>query len=50
VLLAVHWLGSSKDHVLSGDRVHEVLESLDGLVVTCSDRHAGFRLERWERT
>jgi protein-L-isoaspartate O-methyltransferase len=48
-LLAAHWLGTSKDHVLSGDRVHEVLGGLDGLRLNCSKRYERFRLDRWER-
>ena len=48
-LLAAHWLGTSKDHVLSGDRVHEILGSLEGLWLAYSERHEGFRLDRWER-
>ena len=48
-LLAAHWLGTSKDHLLSGDRVHEILEELDGLRLEHSERHAGFRLDRWMR-
>ena len=49
VLLAVHWLGHSEDHLLSGDRVHQVLHGLDGLVHEHGERHAGFRLDRWLR-
>jgi SAM-dependent methyltransferase len=48
-LLAVHWLGASKDHLLSGDRTHEVLGSVEGLHLTHSERHVGFRLDRWIR-
>jgi SAM-dependent methyltransferase len=48
-LLAAHWLGTSKDHLLSGDRVHEILGGLTGLRLDYSERHAGFRLERWVR-
>ncbi len=48
-LLGVHWLGHSVDHRLSGDRVHEVLRSLNGLRLEHSERHAGFRLDRWTR-
>jgi cyclopropane fatty-acyl-phospholipid synthase-like methyltransferase len=48
-LLAAHWLGTSKDHVLSGDRVHEVLGGLDGLRLNCTKRYEKFRLDRWER-
>ena len=56
VLLAAHWLGTSKDHLLKGDRVHEILGSLHGLELEVSERHealgaeeAGFRLDRWVR-
>jgi len=48
-LLASHWLGTSKDHVLSGDRVHEILAGLPGLRLDHSERHVGFRLDRWVR-
>lgn len=48
-LLAVHWLGTSKDHLLSGDRVHEILSGLAGLRLDHSERHTGFRLDRWMR-
>ena len=48
-LLAVHWLGYSKDHVLSGDRVHEVLMTVGGLRHSRAERHEGFRIDRWER-
>jgi SAM-dependent methyltransferase len=49
-LLAAHWLGTSKDHLLSGDRVHELLDDLSGLQLDHSERHANFRLDRWLRT
>lgn len=49
VFLAVHWLGSSSDHLLHGDRVHAILGSLDGLVHDRSELHSGFRLDRWVR-
>ena len=48
-LLAVHWLGVSEDHLLSGDRVHEILAAQPGLSLTRAERHPGFRLDRWER-
>ena len=48
-LLGVHWLGHSQDHRLSGDQVHDILGSLDGLKLEHSERHAGFRLDRWTR-
>jgi hypothetical protein len=47
--LAVHWLGTSRDHVLSGDRVHEILHSLNGLRLIHEARYETFRLDRWER-
>jgi SAM-dependent methyltransferase len=47
--LAVHWLGTSRDHVLSGDRVHEILHSLNGLRLIHEARYEAFRLDRWER-
>jgi SAM-dependent methyltransferase len=46
-LLAVHWLGESEDHVLSGDEVHEILDRSLDLILKQSDRYAGFRLDRW---
>jgi SAM-dependent methyltransferase len=49
VVLAVHWLGKSADHYMSGDEVHEVLEGSELLRVQHAQRHTGFRLERWER-
>ena len=49
VLLAVHWLGNSEDHRLTGDRVHEILGSLEGLAHQHAERHPGFRLDRWTR-
>ncbi len=48
-LLAVHWLGNSPDHVLSGDQVHEILGSLPGLTNEESERYEGFRLDCWLR-
>ncbi len=48
VLLAAHWLGYSEDHLLSGDRVHEIFGALADLTVGHSERHAAFRLDRWE--
>jgi SAM-dependent methyltransferase len=49
VLVATHWLGVSEDHLLSGERVHEILGSLQGLVHEHAEHHAGFRLDRWKR-
>ncbi len=50
VLLAVHWLGHSSDHILSGDQVHEILNEASGLTIDYSERKPGFRLDRWKRT
>lgn len=47
--LAAHWLGSSPDHLLSGDRVHQVISGVDELILEHSERHADFRLECWTR-
>jgi len=49
VFLAVHWLGGSTDHRLTGDQVHELLNAIPGLQPMESQRHQGFRLERWAR-
>jgi SAM-dependent methyltransferase len=56
VFLAVHWLGHSDDHLLSGDRVHEILAETPGLRLEITERHldvqrdrCGFRLDRWVR-
>ena len=46
-LIATHWLGHSPDHLISGDRVHTLIQSIPGLVLTYSERHGGFRLDRW---
>jgi SAM-dependent methyltransferase len=47
--LAVHWLGHSGDHVLTGDQVHEILWSLP-LRHISAQRHESFRLDRWVRS
>jgi SAM-dependent methyltransferase len=48
-LVAAHWLGTSEDHVLRGDRVHEILAETGGLRPTLNSRHSAFRLDRWTR-
>ena len=48
-LLAAHWLGESRDHVLGGRRVHELIHHLDGLVQERNEQHEGFLLETWTR-
>jgi hypothetical protein len=47
IFLAAHWLGESSDHLLSGDRVHEILNQTPDLVLRNGERHAGFRLDVW---
>lgn len=46
-LLAVHWLGISPDHMLHGDEAHAILHHALPLRHELSQRHAGFRLDRW---
>lgn len=54
ILLASHWLGTSRDHLLSGDRVHEILRERSDFALEHAERHessphGGFRLERFRR-
>lgn len=46
-ILASHWLGFSAEHVLSGDEVHNIIQSVDGLHCEYKERNPLFRLERW---
>jgi hypothetical protein len=46
VFLAVHWLGSSPDHILSGSQVHEVISSAETLTQDLSENHPEFLLGR----
>jgi SAM-dependent methyltransferase len=48
-LVAVHWLGTSDDHVLHGDVVHEVLAENLPCEWIGGSRHAGFRIDSWRR-
>jgi SAM-dependent methyltransferase len=50
LLVGLHWLGTSTDHLLTGDEVHDVLRSTNSLRMTASRRYDGFLLESWERT
>lgn len=45
--LAAHWLGSSSDHLLSGDHVHQIIMGVERLNQVHSERHDKFRLDRW---
>jgi SAM-dependent methyltransferase len=47
--LAAHWLGSSKDHLLSGDQVHQILADTIPLQLGFSSRTTDYRLDRWTR-
>jgi len=47
--VAVHWLGSSPDHVLHGDEVHDVLGRTLPWMRLHSARHAGFQIDSWRR-
>jgi trans-aconitate methyltransferase len=47
--VAVHWLGSSQDHVLHGNEVHDVLGRSLGLRPLKSELHRGFRLDSWAK-
>ena len=53
-LVAVHWIGTSPDHVLHGDHVHRVLQCVVGLRHVAHERvedprRDGFVLDVWER-
>lgn len=54
-LIAAHWIGSSPDHRLSGDEVHDVIaRSLHGWVHPVHEVHRhpvrdGYRLDVWDR-
>jgi protein-L-isoaspartate O-methyltransferase len=48
-LLAAHWLGTSEDHVLAGDHVHDILAARRGVALGHSERYASFRLDCWTR-
>jgi SAM-dependent methyltransferase len=49
VLIGVHWLGVSEDHLLGGDNVHRVLDDGPGLAAIGGYRDERFRLDIWER-
>jgi SAM-dependent methyltransferase len=48
-LIAVHWVGKSRDHVLHADEAHEVLLRALPLQHDLSERHLGFRIDRWSQ-
>jgi len=47
VFLAVHWLGSSSDHILSGSTVHTIISTSQKLIHEYREDHAKFLLDRW---
>ena len=49
VLLAVHWLGTSTDHLLSGDRMHEIIRDNYQLFLDKEERYPRFGLDRMVR-
>ncbi|CAN5748287.1 SAM-dependent methyltransferase [soil metagenome] len=49
VLLATHWLGTSNDHILTGDRVHTLLSTLPGFKHDYQEKNPGFRIDRWTK-
>jgi protein-L-isoaspartate O-methyltransferase len=50
VFLAVHWLGTSPDHVLTGQQVHEAIGGTRGLARVNSKKYDGFWMEEWAGT
>jgi SAM-dependent methyltransferase len=48
-LVGAHWLGESADHQMHGDTVHAMLREDSRLALQHEERHAAFRLDRWER-
>ena len=47
--IAAHWLGTSADHLLSGDAVHRVIRESAVLSLDDEKRYAHFRLDRMVR-
>jgi protein-L-isoaspartate O-methyltransferase len=45
--IAVHWLGHSRDHVLHGDAVHELLKQCLPLQWQKGACYGGFRIDTW---
>ncbi len=48
-LVAVHWRGTSPDHLLHGDEVHACLRQAGGVVPAGTYCDEGFVLDLWER-
>lgn len=47
--IAAHWLGTSTDHLLSGDEVHQIIRDCDLLLLDHEERYTHFRLDRMVR-
>jgi predicted TPR repeat methyltransferase len=47
VFLAVHWLGSSPDHILNGSNVHKIISCSPRLAHEHSEDHTKYLLDRW---
>ena len=47
MLVGVHWLGYSADHVLSGDQVHAVIDRNGALTQSFAKRFTGYRMNHW---
>lgn len=48
-LVAVHWTGTSPDHLLTGQEVHELLDQEPSLHTAHRDVRPGYVLGRWVR-
>ncbi len=49
ILITVHWLGTSADHLLSGDEVHRIIRESKELSLDQEERYPSFRLDRMVR-
>ncbi len=49
-LVACHWTGHSKDHLLSGHHVHQRIAAHDDLALVSEQDHDGFVLGSWVRS
>jgi protein-L-isoaspartate O-methyltransferase len=48
--VAAHWLGSSAEHILHGDEVHEILKACLPLNWVKGERYARFRIDCWAKS
>ncbi|MBI2786888.1 MAG: class I SAM-dependent methyltransferase [Legionella longbeachae] len=46
-ILASHWLGTSSDHLLTGEEVHSIMSSIKNLQKIHSETHTNFHLDYW---